>query len=496
MSTDRKIFCGLLLWSAVVLMLMSPDSPLHGFWNHCDSAWFFMGGKAMMNGMRPYVDFCDSKGPLLWLIYGIGYLLSPRSYTGVYVLTVFCYAGIFYYNFKTARIFLKDNGRSLMATLLMAFPYFIYWFHYEIRAEDFCTLPVAVSVYYLFHLLYARDEPQHSVRLTGLVLGVCFMALFFIKWNIAVMQGFMLMVALYYYDRESGKFWESLKWLSTGAFVVALPFVSYLLLKGVLDAFFTEYLLNTFLTKQGSGYSFSVYAENALYDPSILSLLLMTVSGGWLLGRHLPRYRHVPLLIVAVFFLLTSYRSFNYYYAACLIFMLFFFVGILMSISLTVSKRNLGAAVLIVLAWGVYENSHPKSMLYKSAIWTDSESREVYQDVERLFSKVPHPRIMNLFCNELGFGVGQECLPAGKYWGCQWGMTDEMMREHVELLKSGAADFVVIFIDGSIYEHGLTWEDLESFGYRKCYSKQYGHPQSGVGITTVVCCKDAIKAKL
>ena len=29
-----------------------------------------------MNGMVPYVDFTDSKGPSLWLIYGIGYLLS------------------------------------------------------------------------------------------------------------------------------------------------------------------------------------------------------------------------------------------------------------------------------------------------------------------------------------------------------------------------------------------------------------------------------------
>ena len=490
LSVDRKIFCWLLLWSAVVLMLMSPDSPIHGVWNRCDSAWFFMGGKAMMNGLRPYVDFCDSKGPLLWFIYGIGYLLSPRSYTGVWVLTVFFYAGIFYYNFKTARIFLKDNRRSLMATLLMAVPYFIYWFHYEIRAEDFCTLPVAVSLYYLFHLLYAKDEPQHSIRLTGLVLGGCFMALFLIKYNIAVMQAFMILVALYYYVRETDKFWEPMKWLSAGAFAVALPFVLYLLLMGVFDAFFTEYLFKTFLTKHGSEYAFSVDVENAMYDPPIFSLFIMIVFGGWLIGRKLPRYRYVPLLTVIVFFVLSSYRCcFIYYYVTCLIFMLFIFVVILQNASLSVSKRSLGVAVLIVLAWCVYENSHPKSMLYKSAIWTESDSREVYQDVARLFSTVPHPRIINLFSNEQGLGIEAEPLPAGKYWSNQWGATEEMVREHVDLLKSGVADFVVIFVEGSLYEHGMTWDDLESYGYRKCYSREYGHFNSGVGITTVVCSK-------
>ena len=88
---DLRIFLLLTLWSIIVLLLMSMDSPLHHIYMRVDSAWFFMEGKAMMNGMRPYVDFTDSKGPLLWLIYGIGYLLSPRNYVGVYVLSCLCY---------------------------------------------------------------------------------------------------------------------------------------------------------------------------------------------------------------------------------------------------------------------------------------------------------------------------------------------------------------------------------------------------------------------
>ena len=102
---------------------------------------FFISGKALMNGLRPYVEFADSKGPLLWLIYGIGYLLSPQSYTGVYVVSIFAYAGIFYFNYKTALLLLRDEGRAWAVTLLMTVAYFWPWFHFEVRAEDFATLP-------------------------------------------------------------------------------------------------------------------------------------------------------------------------------------------------------------------------------------------------------------------------------------------------------------------------------------------------------------------
>lgn len=30
----------------------------------------------------PYVDFIGSKGPLLWLIYGVGYVITPHSFIG------------------------------------------------------------------------------------------------------------------------------------------------------------------------------------------------------------------------------------------------------------------------------------------------------------------------------------------------------------------------------------------------------------------------------
>ena len=123
-----------------VLFFISPDSYFNDLHTRCDSAWFFMCGKAWMNGLTPYVDFADSKGPLLWLIYGLGYLLSHTNYLGVFWISCFWYGLTYFFTYKTADIFLKDTRKSVACTVLMTLAFFNPWFHNEIRAEDFCLL--------------------------------------------------------------------------------------------------------------------------------------------------------------------------------------------------------------------------------------------------------------------------------------------------------------------------------------------------------------------
>ena len=103
---------GLTLFSAVVLFFISPDSYFNDMHTRADSAWFFMCGKAWMNGLVPYVDFADSKGPLLWLIYGVGYLLSRQDFIGVFWLSCGCYAATLYVAFLTAELSPWDSSHS------------------------------------------------------------------------------------------------------------------------------------------------------------------------------------------------------------------------------------------------------------------------------------------------------------------------------------------------------------------------------------------------
>ncbi len=44
----------MLVMATAIMMLLSRDSYLYLLGPRCDSAWFFMCGKAWMNGMVPY----------------------------------------------------------------------------------------------------------------------------------------------------------------------------------------------------------------------------------------------------------------------------------------------------------------------------------------------------------------------------------------------------------------------------------------------------------
>ncbi len=138
----------LFLLSFVLLLLLSPDSYLADIYGgRCDSAWFFTCGKAWMEGMVPYVDFADSKGPLLWLIYGLGYLLSPVSYHGVFWLSVVAYMVALHFVWLTARLFLTSRESWFV---LVTMPFFLFFivYHNEVRAEDFCAPAICGGLWF------------------------------------------------------------------------------------------------------------------------------------------------------------------------------------------------------------------------------------------------------------------------------------------------------------------------------------------------------------
>lgn len=470
----RNLLLLFLGWSVAVLLLLSIDSPLHGLYGHNDSAWFFMCGKAVMNGLTPYVDFADSKGPLLWLVYGIGYLLSPRNYVGVWILSSLVYAFTFYYNYLTARLLLGDDRRAMLVTLLMPLAYFLPWFHYEMRAEDFCNLPVAVSLYYLFRVLYGSGAAQPAVRRVGLVLGACFMALVLMKWSIAIMQASMIAFALWYLMWEKQEYGLA-KWVACGMAAVALPFVVWLGAAGALGGFFEEYFVNTFRTVSSDKGFLSFLAEELSRSWGAVNsqaLLILMVIGGWLLGRMLPRYRYVPIAVSLFFFLVCTRHNMNYYYAACYIFLLYLLIYMVSLLRKAVSTRSLAIAAAVVLAWGVSENVRSDSAKQMTTRWAASKYRDSYERISRCIQG-EKPRIMNLCAGEFGFGMQSKALPAGKYWSVQAGMTPEMKKGHKELLASKHADYVIAYDDLSCYKEGMTPGYIRSLGYQVVDSLVY-----------------------
>ena len=89
-NATRAVWCVVI--AAAVLLLCSTSSPLFVLNDWMDANIFFTIGKSMFNGKVLYRDVFDHKGPVLYLLYGIGWLLDHTGFTGVLVLEIATFA--------------------------------------------------------------------------------------------------------------------------------------------------------------------------------------------------------------------------------------------------------------------------------------------------------------------------------------------------------------------------------------------------------------------
>lgn len=98
-----------LLWcigaAAVLLAVCSKSSPLYPLNDWMDANIFYTMGKAMMNGSVLYRDVFDHKGPLLYLIYGLGWCVDHTGFLGVFLLEIAAFAAFLYWSLRVAEVF-------------------------------------------------------------------------------------------------------------------------------------------------------------------------------------------------------------------------------------------------------------------------------------------------------------------------------------------------------------------------------------------------------
>ena len=382
MQSTWKHLGAFFLLALATLFFVSPNSYTHDLFDQYDTAWFFTCGKAWMCGMTPYVDFADSKGPLLWLIYGVGYLLSPYNYIGVFWLSVLAYTGVFYYVFSIARLFLTDDRKSYLVTVLMLLSYFCPWFHYEVRAEDWCQIFIAMSFYYCCRWLYADQAkaPKKGYQ-ACFVLGVSLAGTLLIKYTITAMLGIVAIYMLYVIIRQRLNLFFSFLSLLSGFALVTLPFVIYMLLVGNFGAFIQEYFLNTLQTVQSSN-SAGTYLREWLKltgDARFAILFIIGCVGTYLMGEMVEKDKYFFFVSFLAFYAIAIHHCDDiipYYLCACLLFPLFFIIPIvsITEISLRFRKRLFAFSFCAT----IFANAFSHGWLLSVWFFRDNDARADY----------------------------------------------------------------------------------------------------------------------
>ena len=85
---NKRIYLYALLigYACLLMFFCTKSSPLYIINDWYDANAYFTMGKGMMNGAVPYRDLFDHKGPLLYLLYGIGYLIDSTGFFGIFLI--------------------------------------------------------------------------------------------------------------------------------------------------------------------------------------------------------------------------------------------------------------------------------------------------------------------------------------------------------------------------------------------------------------------------
>lgn len=309
------------------MVVAGRDSWLYDPFVGCDMNWYFICGRALARGMIPYVDFIDSKGPLLWLIYGVGYMITPHSFIGVFGLECLSLIVTLWIARKVAILFF--GRQSLLIAIVIVLTAFVLLYDpAEWRCERWCMPLLLYAIYGALSIMMRGEGGRGNGVMfkTGLCIGLAFM----IKYSIAAMIAAVALLQLYAIAGQRWQaLWASLWRLVLGAVVSMAPFVIYLLCVGAFVPFVREYCVHTLLTVENIGdlrYR-DLGLLQRMYSHYVLFFLWNVIAQGlsallflWVFKAE--RYRWVAVYCVAVCAAVYS-QGYYYYYAeagnACLV---------------------------------------------------------------------------------------------------------------------------------------------------------------------------------
>lgn len=172
-----------LLTAVCFLTICSRSSFLYVFNNWDDANSYFSMGKTLMNGGVLYRDAFDQKGPLLYFIYGIGYLLSHTTFHGVFLLEILFFTAFLMAEYKILCLYI-DAKLSLLLLPLSALAVTVSKsFYWGGCAEEFCLPLLAWGLYFslrYFQETYPKPMSYQTVCLCGGFAG----CILLIKFNI------------------------------------------------------------------------------------------------------------------------------------------------------------------------------------------------------------------------------------------------------------------------------------------------------------------------
>ena len=263
---EKIVVVGLLAVIAGVLVMISSAFPWNGGVEKTDSSVFLTIGKQMKEGLVPYIDTFDHKGPLLYIINFLGVVINETK--GIFIFEFMAIFVTLWYMLKIFRLKSDCIWFSSVMTLLLFTPFLNIYFSEGGNLTEQYAMPFIAYALYIF-LRYFIDGKVASSKV--FLVGMGFMCVLMMRVNMVgvwlVFGGSIIGRSLV--RKEFSELWRYIRWFIVGALCVAVPLLVWLAVNGALGAFVNAYI--------GFNISYSVGGQVNGVVPTILYFIRDTI---------------------------------------------------------------------------------------------------------------------------------------------------------------------------------------------------------------------------
>jgi len=220
--------------------MMSPLYPINDW---CDVNIYFNIGKAIFNGHTLYTEAFDHKGPLIFFIYGIGYLISNTSFLGVFIIEVIGWIIMLNAVFFTAKLFINKDFAAITALLFSVL--LLFYTEQGGSAEEFAVICMSPSLYFFIKYFLTAEKSYTHRPGSMFIHGAMSAMVFLIKLNLAIFW----VVPLFYIfinillHKKYANLIKNLISYTAGFLLIALPIIIYFIYNHSLTNAYDIYII-------------------------------------------------------------------------------------------------------------------------------------------------------------------------------------------------------------------------------------------------------------
>lgn len=257
----------IMMMAAVFIIFLSGSTSflISNFYSF-DSAIFQVIGKGWSQGLIPYTQCFDHKGPLIFLIDAIGYGFGIGK-NGIMIVQWVFMVCTMYIAYKTGKLLMK-TGLSFLAMIFMWATMMITYSDGNMT-EEYSLVFICMTMYFGIKYLieYSKKEKvKHPVKY-AFIYGISFMAMIFMRATNAVSvctMVFLIICILVKNGQWKNILFNALAFIA-GSMVVFIPFAIYFTIHNSLYEMLFGTVIYNFLYANGSTFELTKEVAYGLY---------------------------------------------------------------------------------------------------------------------------------------------------------------------------------------------------------------------------------------